>query len=380
MQHPDEGTIHAWLDGALGADEAAQIEAHVKDCAECAAAVAEARGFIAASSRILTALDNAPRGVIPAAPAKRRFDPTAWRIAATVLVVAGGTLLVVRNQGTKETPAAASTLITDGSAPAAAFNATVESTEATANTAPSVAPLSLPTENQARRATQTAGGTAIVRPKAGIGSQGDLATPAPPRMESRVQTAQKSSATSAGAGSEEVAAVPPPATTSRFLPSAGAVAGQGVAADAAIGPTEPLKVIGSPRRVGAKVTVYDVAGDTVTLTESQNVALSGAVAMGRVTTTQVQGEKAAARTSNAEPAAVGSDTRRPAAAQVSPAAPSAPLQNAAHPEDANTLHTITWVDPVTRNTMTLSGRMSEARLQVLKVRIERERAGAKDTP
>jgi anti-sigma factor RsiW len=59
MQHPDEGTIHSWLDGALSADETARVEAHVKDCPECAAAVAEARGFIAASSRILTALDNA---------------------------------------------------------------------------------------------------------------------------------------------------------------------------------------------------------------------------------------------------------------------------------------------------------------------------------
>lgn len=114
MQHPDEGTIHAWVDGALTAEEAAQIDAHVKDCAECAAAVAEARGFIAASSRILTALDNAPRGVIPAAaPAKRRLDPMVWRIAASVLVLAGGTLVVVRNHGTRGTQETASTLTMD---------------------------------------------------------------------------------------------------------------------------------------------------------------------------------------------------------------------------------------------------------------------------
>ena len=70
MQHLDEGTIHSWLDGVLSAEEAARVEAHVKDCAQCQAAVAEARGLIAASSRILTALDNAPRGVIPALPAE----------------------------------------------------------------------------------------------------------------------------------------------------------------------------------------------------------------------------------------------------------------------------------------------------------------------
>src|SRR5947207_8176643 len=99
MQHLDEGTIHSWLDGALSADEAARVEAHVKECAQCQAAVAEARGFIAASSRILTALDNAPRGVMPAAAPRKRIDPMVWRVAATVLVVAAGTLVVVRNGG-----------------------------------------------------------------------------------------------------------------------------------------------------------------------------------------------------------------------------------------------------------------------------------------
>jgi anti-sigma factor RsiW len=80
MQHLDEGTIHAWLDGALTPDEAAQADAHVKDCPQCQAAVAEARGFIAASSRILTALDDAPRGVIPVAAPRRRVQPWIWRV------------------------------------------------------------------------------------------------------------------------------------------------------------------------------------------------------------------------------------------------------------------------------------------------------------
>ena len=66
MRHPDEGQIHAWLDGALDAASAAELEAHVVACADCAAAVAEARGLIAGASRILLALDNVPSGVIPA--------------------------------------------------------------------------------------------------------------------------------------------------------------------------------------------------------------------------------------------------------------------------------------------------------------------------
>ena len=60
MQHLDEGTIHAWLDGALSPDEAAAVERHAAECAACSALVAEARGLVAASSRILTALDAAP--------------------------------------------------------------------------------------------------------------------------------------------------------------------------------------------------------------------------------------------------------------------------------------------------------------------------------
>src|SRR5712671_6803164 len=114
MQHLDEGTIHSWLDGALSADEAARVEAHVKECPQCAAAVAEARGFIAASSRILTALDNAPRGVIPAVAPKKRVDPLVWRIAATAMIVAAGTLVVVRERDGNARPMSAAK---DGATP-----------------------------------------------------------------------------------------------------------------------------------------------------------------------------------------------------------------------------------------------------------------------
>src|SRR5688500_19715348 len=99
MQHPDEGTIHSWLDGALPAEDAASLESHVATCQSCAAAVAEARGFIAASSRILTALDDVPRGVLPAVPSKKRDFRVLWRAAAAMLVVAGGRLRVLREGG-----------------------------------------------------------------------------------------------------------------------------------------------------------------------------------------------------------------------------------------------------------------------------------------
>lgn len=101
MQHLDEGTIHAWLDGELPAAERAAAEAHVAQCPECAAAVAEARGFIAASSRILTALDAVPGGVMPSAqakaPVRRSMIPRAWMAVAAVLVLGVGTVIATRS-------------------------------------------------------------------------------------------------------------------------------------------------------------------------------------------------------------------------------------------------------------------------------------------
>ena len=79
MQHLEEGTIHAWLDGALPADERAQVEQHVQQCAECAALVAEARGMIAGAARIVGALDIVPGGVIPKPRDAVRPSRSVWR-------------------------------------------------------------------------------------------------------------------------------------------------------------------------------------------------------------------------------------------------------------------------------------------------------------
>ena len=68
MQHLDEGTIHAWIDGELSPEQGDEITAHVAECPECAAMVAEARGLVAASTRILTALDDVPGVVIQSIP------------------------------------------------------------------------------------------------------------------------------------------------------------------------------------------------------------------------------------------------------------------------------------------------------------------------
>lgn len=108
MRHLDEGTIHAWLDSALNDDEAAEAERHVTTCTECRARVAEARGLLAGASRILSALDDVPGGVVPAPERipeverptiKRRWvRPMAWAIAAG-LMLAVGVKTVGRNDG-----------------------------------------------------------------------------------------------------------------------------------------------------------------------------------------------------------------------------------------------------------------------------------------
>jgi hypothetical protein len=99
MPRPDEGLIHAWLDGQLPPEEAARIEALAATDPEWAAAVAEARGLVAASSRILSALDHVPAGVVPRGTSARTGHRLPWwtKIAAAVVVVAGGSVVVMQS-------------------------------------------------------------------------------------------------------------------------------------------------------------------------------------------------------------------------------------------------------------------------------------------
>jgi hypothetical protein len=115
MQHPEEGTIHAWLDDALSPSEAAAVDAHVRSCAACAAAVAEARGMIAGASRIVSALDSVSGGVIPRAARAAPPAGSLWRalhvtparaaLAATLLVAVASMLAVRHDTPDKLVPA-----------------------------------------------------------------------------------------------------------------------------------------------------------------------------------------------------------------------------------------------------------------------------------
>ena len=130
--HLDDGTIEAWLDVAFDTAQMAEVAAHVHGCATCQARVAHARGFIAAASRVVRALDAVPLGVVshedtvraasriiaaadatrsasavPRARAHRAWytQPFVRAAAALVVTVAGGSLVMSRTGSIAVTPA-----------------------------------------------------------------------------------------------------------------------------------------------------------------------------------------------------------------------------------------------------------------------------------
>lgn len=120
--HIDEGTLHAWLDGALSPDEVTAVESHVANCAQCSERAAEARGLIAASTRILSALDDVPGNVIPTAKAAGVAPTRSSRtgrsariygpIAAVALFAVGAMLFLRRTPTLVPTSAAPQEIVT----------------------------------------------------------------------------------------------------------------------------------------------------------------------------------------------------------------------------------------------------------------------------
>jgi len=114
MPHVDEGTLHALLDGELGAAEVLEVQTHFATCPACAARLDEARQLLAETERLVTALEppavaaaEAPRlmvgkPMIPLDPVvlipdnptptevrRNRFRIMAWAAGFLVVVGAG---------------------------------------------------------------------------------------------------------------------------------------------------------------------------------------------------------------------------------------------------------------------------------------------------
>ena len=263
MQHLDEGTIHAWLDGALTAGESDAIEAHLADCGACAGLVAEARGLIAGSSRILTALDHVPRGVIPggapaapipASPAlpvqrstRRWASRPALRAAAALLFVAGASAVVLSSAGDDAAGVAADAMQSLDAESAVVTQPTMMPLEvparAGAGSIGAVGSASAAARADERTAPGTAGNVAGALRVSDAEAQAKVAAPEQQRAgasrEAVVGTADRGVASSGAAASRAAAPAAPTASTATSPPpppaagaTVGAVAGQSTGAPA----------------------------------------------------------------------------------------------------------------------------------------------------
>jgi len=346
--------------------------------------VAEARGFIAGSSRILTALDNVPKGVVPASARAKPRNWAAWRAAAAVLVVALGSFAVLRERmGTRQT---ASEI-----APALARNPTAD---LAADSAPAaVVPGESSPANDASASNalkKSVAPTRVVSPPAfgKIASEGGLgrekasaptAVSQPPAAMPDTRAERRAdNATAQSAGAATMKAVVEPLAGRVAGVASSARAGAVVMSDAAAGPTS-IRVVGSPRVIGEKRTLYEIGpGDTVLLAETLSTQLESVVVTGVGTARIAQSAdtstaKIQRRGTSAKSAAT--DSQRSNAAPSPTAAPfvAAPAPPAAV-EAVNGITTLTWTDPASGNTMKLSGKHSAAELIEIRRRIEQLRA------
>lgn len=331
MQHPDEGKFHTWLDGEASIEEAASIEAHVAECGECSTKVAEARGLLAASSRIVSALDFVPSGVIPTAAPKQRawYARAELRAAAAVMVVAGASFFVMRDRGD------VATMDRIMSSPTAASSA-----EADAK------PNAVPEPRAEVAASAPANGTA---PAPVAARQTQRAQTGDARSERRgpVPTVSAPQANEAPALSAKVEGVremnnPNPRSDSlarrtRSL-DLGQVVVTGVATGAAEGKIQDLRKVRSDTTEAGARTVFEVSpGVEVTLTDTPVAAFDS----------QMRQRKAMASTAAPPPP--------PVAAQRD-AAQSAPINS------------ITWIDK-RGHRMSLAGPLPKERLELLRQRL-----------
>jgi anti-sigma factor RsiW len=282
-EHLDEGTIHAWIDGALPPDESARVESLATACTECAALVAEARGLVAASSRILSSLDAVPGGVIPgvesgtdqlaALRARRRETSRRWWndrrfvVAASLVFVAGVSSLVWRSASNNnamplesEQDAIVAQPSTDTAMPTATAPASVPA-ERMARDARvgAAAPVSSPAP---RRLANTSKPDSVVEPKvvaaeAALPRRANVAANESRRMDSTSVTAKSQLVDSIGA---QRAAQPTVAQVQ--LQQGGAAQGQQALRQGAerSRATAPPTAFGAGSRLGSVVTT-GVAAD-----------------------------------------------------------------------------------------------------------------------
>jgi len=155
------------------------------------------------------------------------------------------------------------------------------------------------------------------------------------------------------------------------------------AAAGALVESPSLKVVSSERTIGSRRTIFEVAPNRrVTLNEIEIMQLNAVVTAGAAST-----QSRVTTRDSAQPAPFAPTTKRGiASGQASaPSRPAAPPTAVVIPRDAlaesvasstavSVTNTIRWTDPVTRKLMELSGPFTIEELQLLRARIERQRA------
>jgi hypothetical protein len=96
MSHPDDGQLHALVDGELPPGEVAGIEAHLGTCDFCRGRLDEARALLGESERLVTRLDLEPRRTPTARRGRSGPDYRVLGLAASALLVVGVGYLALR--------------------------------------------------------------------------------------------------------------------------------------------------------------------------------------------------------------------------------------------------------------------------------------------
>ncbi len=96
MQHVDEGTLHAFLDGELSPAEVTELERHTSVCVPCRTAFAEAREFHAESKEMILALDvDLPATRLATRPTPLPRPRAGWTRRMTTLAWAASLIAAV---------------------------------------------------------------------------------------------------------------------------------------------------------------------------------------------------------------------------------------------------------------------------------------------
>ncbi|MFO0326912.1 MAG: hypothetical protein ACK53A_02835 [Gemmatimonadota bacterium] len=194
--------MHAWLDGALPPDEAAQVEALVRDDAAWAAAAAEARGLIANASRLVRALDDGagaaasgdgPVAASPTRPPRLTVVPgqgtrtlrlarRVGAIAAVLLVAVVGRMAWTNQSGTDVAPGATERVMQAKASPPppAADAVTAKAPEKAPAKAPEKAPAKAPEKAPAKAPAKAPEKAPEKAPAEAVSAASNAASPAVP--------------------------------------------------------------------------------------------------------------------------------------------------------------------------------------------------------